>query len=138
MDQVLVYSRGGNTRKIADAIAEELGVKAGDVRSSRLDPAAKVVFLGSGCYGSLPGEDWKKFVEANDFAGKKVALFSTSGFNAGKEIDVMAGAVKKKGGDVIGSYHCPGQFLLIFGFGHPNRKDLAGAKKFAREMAQLG
>ena len=34
---VLVDSRGGNTRKVADAIAEELGIKARDVMSSTDD-----------------------------------------------------------------------------------------------------
>ena len=31
---VLVDSRGGNTRKVADAIAEELGIKAADITKS--------------------------------------------------------------------------------------------------------
>ncbi len=78
MYQVLYYSKGGNTRKLADAIAGELGVKACDVRSSSLDPAAKVVFLGSGVYAGKPGEDLARFVETHDFRGRTVAIFSTS------------------------------------------------------------
>jgi flavodoxin len=40
MDQVIVYSKSGNTRKVADAIAEELGLKVVDVAMAKLDPDA--------------------------------------------------------------------------------------------------
>lgn len=137
MHQVLFYSRGGNTRKLADAIAGELGVKAADVKSASIDPGTGVVFLGSGCYGGKPGEDMMKFIEAHDFSGRKVALFSTSWWDKGTEIEKMSSALKSKGATILGNYHCKGQFLL-FNLGRPNQDDLAGAKKFASEMAKLG
>ena len=72
MHQVLFYSKGGNTRKLAEAIASELGVKATDIKTaSILDLAADIIFLGSGCYGSKPGENMMKFIEENDFSGRK-------------------------------------------------------------------
>ena len=74
---VLVFSRGGNTRNVADAIAEELGIRAGDVKAS--PPVdAKILFLGSGTYGGKPGEAMTKFIGSADFSGRKVALFGTS------------------------------------------------------------
>jgi flavodoxin len=73
---VLVFSRGGNTRKVADAIAEELGIKAADVTAS--PPVdAKVVFLGSGTYGGKPSETMMKFIESGNVTRRKVALFGT-------------------------------------------------------------
>jgi flavodoxin I len=138
MYQVLYYSRGGNTRKLADAIAEELKTKATDVKGAPINPEAGVIFLGSGSYGGRPGEDMIKFIEAHDFTGRKVALFSTSWMNAGKEIDTMASALKGKGAAVLGNYHCKGKSFSIFNRGHPNQEDMAGAKKFAQEMAKLG
>ena len=39
MHQVLFYSKGDNTRKLADAIARELGVKATDIKTASIDPA---------------------------------------------------------------------------------------------------
>jgi flavodoxin I len=137
MHQVLYYSRGGNTRKVADAIAAELGTKAAGVKSASIDPAAGVIFLGSGSYGSQPGEDWKKFVEAHDFAGRNVAVFGTSGGGTGNEVKVMAEALKNKGARVIGSHHCKGKFLL-WSRGHPDAADLEAAGKFAREMVKNG
>lgn len=138
MQQVLFFSRSGNTRKLADAIAEELGVKAVEVKTASISPAPGVIFLGSGCYGGMPGEDMTKFIQAHDFTGRKVALFSTSWMNAGKEIEMMSTALKDKGASVIGNYHCKGKAGPIFNRGHPDQADLAGGKKFAQEMAKLG
>jgi flavodoxin I len=138
MHQVIVYSRGGNTRKLADAIAEALGVKAADARAASVDPAAGIIFLGSGCYGRKPGKDMMKFIEAGGFGGRKVALFGTSSGGLGEETSHMAEALKREGANVIGRYYCKGQFLAVFGRGHPNEEDFAGAKKFAREMVKNG
>jgi len=135
---VLVDSRGGNTRKVADAIAEELGVKAGDARASPPDDA-KILFLGSGTYGGKPGEAMMKFIESGTFTGRKVALFGTSASPAGSEkmIAVMADSLKQKGATVLGSWHCRGRFLLS-NWGRPNEEDLDNAKKFAKEMVKSG
>jgi flavodoxin len=139
MDQVIYYSKSGNTRKVADAIAEELGIKAVDVTAAKLDPGAKVVFLGSGRYGGQPGPEMIKFFEVNDFKGRKVALFGTywrEGLNKGREQETTTRALEKKGAVVLGSYRCRGQ-SKIFNRGHPDKEDLAGAKKFASEIAKL-
>jgi flavodoxin I len=131
---VFVDSRGGNTRKVADAIAEELGVRVGDI-TAPLPDDAKVLFLGSGTYGSAPGIDMMKFVTDNTFTGLKVAVFGTSGSAraAEKMIAAMEDALTRKGAMVLGNYHCRGQ-LFVFNRGRPNQEDLDNAKKFAREM----
>lgn len=61
-----------------------------------------------------------KFIEKNDFNGRKVAVFGTSGGNAGMEVDLMAAALKHRGATVLGSYHCKGKAFLLFSTGHPN------------------
>ena len=126
---------------MAAAIAEELGIKATDVTTAKIDPAAKVVFLGSGRYGGLPGPEMQKFIEACDFKGRKVAYFFSTYWRAGlskdREIESTVKALEKKGATVLGDYHCPGK-TKIFNSGHPTPEDLAGAKKFAREMVKLG
>ncbi len=134
---VFVDSRGGNTRKVADAIAEELGVRVGDLMTP-LPGDAKVLFLGSGTYGGAPGTEMMKFVTDNVFTGRKVALFGTSMSSAGaqKMIAVIEDALKRKGATVLGRYHCKGKFLL-FNRGRPNTEDLDNAKKFAREMLKV-
>ena len=135
---VLVDSRGGNTRKVADAIAEELGVTVGDLATSPPDNA-KILFLGSGTYGSRPGEAMTKFIGSGTFAGRGVALFGTSASpdGSGKMTAVMADALKQKGATILGSYHCKGRFLVL-NWSHPDKEDLENAKKFAREMIRAG
>lgn len=131
---VFVDSRGGNTRKVADALAEELGVAVGDITAS-LPADAGILFLGSGTYGGKPGEAMTKFIGSGTFSGRKVALFGTSAAPAGGEkmIGVMADALKQKGAAVIGRWHCPGKFLVM-NWSRPNQEDLENAKKFARDM----
>ena len=135
---VFVDSRGGNTRKVADAIAEELGITVGDF-GTPLPDDAKTLFLGSGTYGGKPGEALMKFIGSGTFTGRKVAIFGTSGSSAGSEkmIAVIAEALKQKGAVIPGSYHCQGKFLLL-NWGRPNKEDLDNAKKFAREMLKAG
>jgi flavodoxin I len=131
---VLVDSRGGNTRKIADAIAEEMGIKAGDVTTSPPEDA-KILFLGSGTYGGKPGEAMMKFIGSGNFSGSKVAIFGTSASVAGgqKMIDAMTDILKQKVTTILGSYHCRGKMFLV-NRGHPNKEELDNARKFAREM----
>ena len=134
----MYYSLMGNTKKMALAIAEELGVQALNVKTTAEAPKDGVMFIGSGCYGDKPGEDVAKFIVNNDFAGTKVALFGTSGAGAGKEVLAMSEALKQKGALILGSYHCKGKAFIVVNIGHPGKEDLAGARKFAREMAKLG
>jgi flavodoxin len=131
---VFADSRGGNTRKVADAIAEELGVRVEDLNTP-LPADAKILFLGSGTYGGAPGKEMMKFVTDNVLTGRRVALFGTSmnPAGAGKMIAAMEDAVTKKGATVLGRYHCPGKFL-VFNRSRPSTEDLDNAKKFAREM----
>ncbi len=137
MYQVLYYSKGGNTRKLADVIADELGIKAGDIKYSSLDPGTKVVLIGSGVYGGKPGEDLMSFIETHDFSGRKVAIFSTSWRTGEKAFSGIAGALRSRGAVMLPGYHCKGR-AGFFNLGHPNREDLEGARKFAGEMARAG
>jgi flavodoxin len=131
---VLVDSRGGNTRKLADAIAEELGVRVGEIGTPLTDDA-RVLFLGSGTYGGKPGEAMMKFIGTGSFTGRKAALFGTSSSAAGsvKMMGVMADALNQKGATILGSFPCRGKFLLM-NRGRPGAEDLENVKKFAREM----
>jgi flavodoxin len=131
---VFVDSRGGNTKKVADAIAEELGITVGDITTSSPDDAT-ILFLGSGTYGGKPGEVMMKFIESGNLSGHKVAIFGTSASLTGgqKMIDAMSDSLKRKGATIVGSYRCKGKFFLV-NRGHPTKEDLDNAKKFAREM----
>ena len=132
---VIVDSRGGNTRKVADAIAAELGAAIGEIRAP-VPAGAKILFLGSGTYGGAPGIDLMAFVTDNDFAGRKVAIFGTSGGAGGAEkmLAALEDGLRRKGAVVLGKWHCRGK-MFLFNRGHPDDADLADARAFARKMA---
>ncbi len=97
MFEVIYYSKTGNTRKVAEAIAAELDVSAEDVRTKGELAKDSFVFLGSGRYFPLPGRGFKKFVARNDFDGRKVALFGTSGEGRGREVEALEKNGDRKG-----------------------------------------
>ena len=137
MYQVLYYSKGGNTKKLADVIAGELGVNASDLSFSSLDRDAKVIFLGSGVYAGKPGEEMARFIETRDFGGRKVVLFSTSWRTGEHAFDGLADTLKRRGAIVQRGYHCKGK-AGIFNLGHPSRDDLEGARKYVRDIVRAG
>jgi flavodoxin I len=135
MNHVLYYSLTGNTKKMANTIAAELGIEAKSIKGMTAIPRDGILFLGSGSYGDKPSDEMVKLVADNDFAGRKVALFGTSGAGAGKEVSAMAEALKQKGAIVAGTYYAKGKAFVVVNIGHPSKDELEGARKFARAMA---
>jgi flavodoxin len=136
MFEVIYYSMTGNTKKVAEAIATELDVAAENVKTKAKLAEDSFVFLGAGLYGPLRGWGLKRFIESNDFHGRKVALFGTSGAGQGKELGALEEAVTAEGAEVAGRFFCSGEFLFLVNHRHPNGKDLENARRFAREMAK--
>ena len=134
MFEVVYYSISGNTKKVAEAIAGELGVKAENVKAKEWLTKGSFVFLGSGCYAGKPGKGLQEFIARNDFKGRQVALFGTSAFGGGDEVmRVMEELLKWEGALIRGSFHCKGRLVLV-NRGHPSDEELAKAREFAKEM----
>jgi len=134
MFEVVYYSMCGNTKKVAEAIAAELGVKAESVKAKRELAKESFVFLGSGCYASKPGGKLRKFIAENNFKGRQVALFGTSGSGEGAEVRVMEELLKPKGALIRGSFYCQGKSFFLFYRGHPSDEELTNAREFANEV----
>ena len=137
MFEVVYYSMCGSTKKIAEAIAGELGVKAEDVKMKKEPTKDSFLFLGSGCYAHKPGRKVQDFIARNDFEGRNVALFGVSGGGEGDEVRAMEESLKPKGALIKGSFYCKGRAYLFFNRGHPSNEELANARKFAGEMKKL-
>jgi flavodoxin I len=133
MFEVVYYSMTGNTKKLADAIASELSVAAEKVNTNTKLADESLVFLGTGLYGPFRG--LKQFIDRTDFAGRKVALFGTSGEGKGREVGALEQAVSTKGADIVGKFHCKGEFLFFINRNHPTSEDLENARNFARQVA---
>ena len=137
MFEVVYYSMCGSTKKIAEAIAGELGVKAEDVKMKKEPTRDSFLFLGSGCYARKPWRKVQDFIARNDFKGRNVALFGVSASGEGDEVTAMEKSLKLKGAIIKGIFYCKGRAFLFLNRGHPSNEELANARKFASEMKQL-
>lgn len=134
---VAYHSVTGKTKKVAEAVARELGLGgAAEVKQLKDELVADLLFVGGAVYADQ-GHDLHpelvRFLTALDSQKvKQVAVFAT-GFspdNGQKIRRVLEG----RGVKVLPeAFYCRGQFLL-FNFGHPNQADLAAAAVWARQQ----
>jgi flavodoxin len=158
---IIVHSyHHGNTRKIAEAMAEALGatVKAPrDIAAAELEPYDLIGF-GSGIDSDRHYAPLLELADAlPPSPGKKAFIFSTSGAPealmgrafiqgyAKKCHAALRGKLALKGFAVEGEFICAGHntnaFLWRIGGlnkGRPNAADLGRAGLFARELGRLG
>lgn len=129
---VRYYSRGGNTKKLALAIAEAAGVEARTV-AMPLDEKADILFLGSSVYAAGVDNAVKLFLEENKDNIGTIYNFSTAALieSTYKQVKKFAEGLGLTVSDK--EYHCRGSFALLHK-GHPNDGDLARAKSFARQV----
>ena len=128
---VRYQTRSGNTRQIAGAIANAVGVTPMDI-SVPLGEDVDVLFLGGGVYAGKCDESVNKFLRSCHAKIGMVYCFSTS-----STYSTIRSSVKKicdeKGIPVSEKeFHCPGTFLLLHR-GRPNKEDLRKADIFATD-----
>lgn len=138
----------GNTRKVADAMAEILNAEVrapADVDPERVG-SYDLVGFGSGVFGFAPHPELVAFVDGLPRAdGTSAFVFATSGTgrNLSRPFSTpLAARLTAKGFRVIGSFCCRGfdtwlPLRLIGGMnkGHPDAADLERARQFARRLA---
>ena len=131
---VRYYTRSGNTKKLAVAIAEAVGTQAESV-STPLETKADILFLGCSYYAFDVDEAVKDFILKNKEKIGKIVCFGTS---------AMLGSTKKqvmKVAEGVGvpvaeeEFHCYGSFGPMHK-GRPNEKDMEKAAAFAKTMKQ--
>ena len=120
---VRYYSRSGNTKLVAEAIAKELGVSAVSVDKPEavLNERADVLFIGGALYAD--GLD-RPLDKAK--VGKAV-VFSTSWISR-HSIDLIRKALEEKGIPVAGE--------TFYVKNRPNTEQMQEAADFARKMSQ--
>lgn len=133
--KVIYFSATGNTRKIAEAMADELGCKAEPMGQDPAGVTADVLFLGAAVYATFDHDvnpAVKDFIAKLDPKKvKKTVLFCT-GF-VETALATMKGLLAKRNIPVSDhTFFCRGKLFVVFNFGHPNREDLVNARKFAR------
>ena len=108
MTEVRYFSRSGNTKVIAEAIAVAAGTQAKDV-SVPLTVKPDVLFLGGAVYAFHIAGKLKKFIKTlSPESTAKIAVFSTAG-NPGGASGLIKKQLQKRGiTPVEREFHCIG------------------------------
>ena len=130
---VRYYTKTGNTRRLAQAIAEELGVEACDLQTGITEPV-DLLFLGNSYYAFNIDPEVKQFIAGLDKnkVGKIVNFGSAAMLNSTykkvkAEADKAGIPMEEK------EFHCKGEFKGIHK-GKPDADDLQAAAAFARQF----
>lgn len=129
---VRYYTKTGNTKRLAEAIAKELGVEAMPI-SEPVNEQTDILFLGNSYYAFDIDPEIKKFVASldKDKVGKIVNFGSAAMLNSTYK---KVKAVADKAGIAMDEkeFHCKGEFKGIHK-GRPNENDLKDAAEFAKQ-----
>ena len=131
--EVRYYSKSGNTKKIADAIARQSGVSAKSIREP-VHGDIDVLFLGTGIYAFDIDPELKEYIlTLKPEHIKTIVIFSTtaivkSAYEKTKRYlqDQRLNVSEKE-------YHCPGHYMILRK-GRPNVDDVKKAEQFARSV----
>ena len=129
---VRYYTKTGNTKRLAEAIAKELGVEALPI-SEPVNEQVDFLFMGNSYYAFDIDPEVKKFVSSldKDKVGKIVNFGSAAMLNSTYK---KVKAVTEKAGIAMDEkeFHCKGEFKGIHK-GRPNENDLKDAAEFAKQ-----
>ena len=126
------YTQTGNTKKLAEAIAAELGLEAKPV-SVPLEEKADLVFLCNSVYWAGIDKSVKQFVKDNTEKIGAIVNVSTAALiesSYGQMRKLASGAGVKL---CEKEFHCRGKVSALHA-GHPDEADLKAAREFARSV----
>ena len=127
---VRYYTKTGNTKRLAEAIAQVLGVEALPISEPVSEPV-DILFLGNSYYAFSIDPEIKSFVQSLDrnMVGRIVNFGSAAMLNSTykkvkAEADKVGISMEER------EFHCRGEFKGIHK-GRPNAEDIEAAEKFA-------
>jgi len=130
--------RSGNTRKVAEAIADLFHIRAERIGKEKIAFAEPVdlLFVGDGIYFHKPHPKTRSLIEGLDPAViKNAAAFGTYGnqFEIG---DLITSLLRERHINVAGEpFTCKGDSPGTDNKGHPDAADLENARAFAQNIA---
>ena len=131
--EVRYYTKSGNTKIIAEAIARQAGVSAMAI-SEPVQGEVDVLFLGTGLYAFDIDPELKEFIKTLNPANiKMVVVFSTTAI-VKSAYEKTRGYLQNQGLSVSDAeYHCRGHYLVLH-TGRPNAEDVEKAEQFTRSV----
>lgn len=133
---VRYYTRGGNTKKLADAIAKAVGVDA-ETTSVPLTEDVDILFLGSSVYANGVDDAVKEFVRGIGVKVGMVVNFSTAALVRSSYKQVARLLEEKHIPFAKEEFYCRGSFAVMHR-GRPNADDCGAAAEFARKIVSQG
>jgi flavodoxin len=129
---VRYYTKTGHTKKLADAMAEELGVESLPI-TEPVDEQVDILFLGNSYYAFNIDPEVKEFVMSLDKekVGKIVNFGTAALLNSTyKKVKAVADRVGIPMDEK--EFHCRGEFKSIHK-GRPNEEDVRAAVEFVKQ-----
>ena len=132
---VRYYTKTGNTKRLAEAVANAVGVEALPISEPVAEPV-DILFLGNSYYAFSIDPEVREFVASLDKekVGKIVNFGSAAMLNSTfKKVKAEA--------DKVGipmderEFHCKGEFKGLHK-GRPNEEDLSAAAEFAKTIVK--
>ena len=132
---VRYYTKTGNTKRLAEAVAKALGVEALPI-SAPVEERVDLLFLGNSYYAFSIDPEVRDFIRRldKDKVGKIVNFGSAAMLNSTwkkvkAEADKAGIPMEKR------EFHCKGEFKGLHK-GKPDADDLEAAAAFAREIVK--
>ena len=136
MNKVVYVSRGGNTKKLADAVAAGAKTTAVSVEEAGALENVDILFVGASIYMGKIDAKMRTFLQGLTAEQvKKVVVFGSSA-RGQKALPEIKTILEPKGISVSDdTFNCDGAFL-VFHKGDPDEEDLEEAKEFAEEICK--
>ena len=130
---VRYYTKTGNTKRLAEAVAKAVGAEALPL-SSPIEEPVDILFLGNSYYAFSIDPEVRAFIRSlsKDKVGRIVNFGSAAMLNSTwkkvkAEADKVGIPMEKR------EFHCKGEFKGLHK-GRPNSEDLAAAAAFAKSI----
>ena len=132
---VRYYTKTGNTKRLAEAVANAVGVEALPISEPVAEPV-DILFLGNSFYAFSIDPEVREFVASLDKekVGKIVNFGSAAMLNSTfkkvkAEVDKVGIPMDER------EFHCKGEFKGLHK-GRPNEDDLSAAAEFAKAIVK--
>ena len=126
------YTKTGNTKKMAEALSEAVGVEALTV-DNPLTEDVDILFLGSAVYAAGVDAKVKEFIENIDVNVGEIVNFSSAALIESTYKQVKKIAENNNLTMAEEEFHCRGAFKLVHR-GRPNDNDLRNLQEFAKNI----
>ncbi len=130
---VRYYTKTGNTRRLAEAVAGALGVEALPI-SEPINEPVDLLFLGNSYYAFSIDPEVRRFVQSLDKSGVgRIVNFGSAAMLNSTYKKVKAEADKAGIPMETTEFHCRGEFKGVHK-GKPDAEDLKAAADFAKSF----